>query len=109
MYAVWKSKHMIKLAKFQSQLKIFPGFLVPYIEKRKKRAAMLGGGDIGFPLLFAGVVFKELGFISYIIPVIVSISLLLLLIYGNKNKFYPAMPFLGAGCFVGYGLILLLI
>lgn len=103
--SVWKTKHMIKLAKFQSKLKVFAGLLIPY---GKKRAAILGGGDIGFPLLFAGVAMKTLGIKALIIPAIVGISLLLLLTYGDKNKFYPAMPYLAAGCFLGYGISLLL-
>ncbi|MEK6952842.1 MAG: presenilin family intramembrane aspartyl protease [Nanoarchaeota archaeon] len=127
--AVWKTKHMVKLAKFQSESKFFAGFLIPYNHFKKsvsgkeksiwkkifvntsapKRFALLGGGDIGFTLLFAGVIFAKYGLISLIIPVMASLGLLLLLILGNKNKFYPAMPFLGASCFIGYGLLLLLI
>ncbi len=109
MYSVWKSKHMVKLAKFQSKSKVFTGFLIPYMEKREQRIAMLGGGDIGFPLLFASVVMNKFGYVSLIIPFVVSFSLLLLLYFGEKNKFYPAMPFLGAGCFIGYGFVLLVI
>src|SRR3989344_7918187 len=30
MYAVWKSKHMVKLAQFQTQSNMFAGFYVPY-------------------------------------------------------------------------------
>jgi hypothetical protein len=26
---------------------------------------------------------------------------------GNKNKFYPAMPFLSVGGLIGYGIVLL--
>ena len=36
-WAVWKSKHMIKLAKFHiEKLKIFPGFLLPFISPKEK-------------------------------------------------------------------------
>lgn len=123
MYAVWKSKHMIKLAKFQSSQKMFAGLLVPYklpkgMKKVKKKAkgklvkiktAVLGGGDIGFPLIFAGVVMKQFGFWkALIIPVFVAVALFLLFYYSKKDKFYPAMPFVTIGCLVGYGLIYLL-
>jgi len=130
MIAVWKSKHMIKLAKFQTKTNVFAGLFVPYqrikkipklpkskIKKVKIRHAILGGGDIGFPLLFAGVVMKDLmlenlflvAFLkSLIIPIFVTISLFLLFVKGKKDKFYPAMPFLTIGCIAGY-LILLLI
>jgi len=129
MIAVWKSKHMIKLAKFQTASKVFAGLFIPYggkmnapapskhTTKVKVKNAILGGGDIGFPLLFAGVVMKDLmlvnsvaaGFLkTLIIPLVVSVALLILFIKGEKNKFYPAMPFLTIGCFVGYLVVLLL-
>lgn len=133
MYAVWSSKHMVKMAKFQSKSKMFAGLLIPYKPKSvagiwakkaksKKiktgmRSAILGGGDIGFPLLFAGVVMKGLmlentlfvGFIkALIIPVLVSIALFLLLIKSKEDRYYPAMPFLSIGCLAGYLIILLI-
>jgi len=85
--------------------------------KRMVKTAILGGGDIGFPLLFAGVVMKGLilengvfiGFLkTLIIPVVVSIALFLLFVKGKKDKFYPAMPILSAGCFVGYLIVWLI-
>ena len=100
MIAVWKTKHMVKLAKFQSESNIFAGLYIPY---KKNREAILGGGDIGFPLLFAGVILKEFNFTSAIIvSIITTISLFVLFMYAKKNKFYPAMPFLSAGCFIGF-------
>ena len=131
MFAVWKSKHMIKLAKFQTESKVFAGLLIPYKGKKKIkkeipkikekvptkiRKAILGGGDIGFPLIFAGIVMKKImleniaiiGFLkSLIIPFIVSIALLILFIKGEKDKFYPAMPFLSIGCIIGYLIVIL--
>lgn len=117
MIAVWKTKHMIKLAKFQAKLRLFAGLLVPYVigkigrgkkQRLKVRTAVLGGGDIGFPLLFAGVVMKTAGVKALIIPWFAALALVLLLLKGKKKRFYPAMPFLTAGCFLGY-LVLLLI
>ncbi len=104
--AVWKTKHMISLAKFQSKVKVFAGLLIPY---GKKNTAILGGGDIGFTLLFSGVVLKESNFLNaLVVATTVSIALLLLLMLSKKNRFYPAMPFLTVGCFLGYVLTLLL-
>ncbi len=121
MYAVWYSKHMIKLAKFQTKSKVFAGLFVPYtlkgikpVKKTKKklgkiRTAILGGGDIAFPLLFAGVVMKSFSFLqTLIVPVVVSISLLLLFLKSEKGKFYPAMPFLTIGCFIGFAIVYLI-
>ena len=124
--AVFKIKHMITMAKFQTDSKVFAGLLIPYkgapdIKAKKGvkvqgtvRTAILGGGDIGFPLLFAGVVMKGLmvdnglliGFLkSLIIPVFTSFALLFLLTKGKKDKFYPAMPVLSIGCLLGYAVI----
>jgi presenilin-like A22 family membrane protease len=129
-YAVWKSKHMITLAQSQAKAKIFAGLLVPYsfkgvvqsavkkpivvegkerVESKKGgkgRIAILGGGDIGFPLLFAGVILKEFGlWQSLVIPFFAAFGLGYLLWTAEKKKFYPAMPFIGAGCFLGFTVI----
>ena len=99
---------MIALAKFTTQSKVFAGLMIPYDKGRK--AAILGGGDIGFPLLFSSVILLNNSFQHAIITTIVTaIALLLLLTFSKKNKFYPAMPFISAGCFIGYFLSLLII
>src|SRR3989338_4100692 len=128
--AVRYTKYMVKLAKFQARSKVFAGLMVPYgkgkgiaaegrgiiQDKEKGRIAVLGGGDIGFPLLFAGAVMKDLmlastetiGFLkTLIIPVFVTFALLYLLITGEKDRFYPAMPYLAIGCVLGYLAILM--
>lgn len=128
--SVFRTKHMIKLAKFQSQSKVFAGLIIPYekgkiqvksrirtggVKSKSHKAALLGGGDIGFTLIFAGVVMKSLmleeyafaGFLkALIIPFFASLALLLLLWKGQENKFYPAMPVLSLGCFIGYLVVL---
>ena len=72
--------------------------------------AILGGGDIAFHLLFSGVLLKTTG--GFIAPVITTITttiaLSLLFYFGKKGKFYPAIPFIAGGCFVGYGIFQLL-
>ncbi|MEK6853463.1 MAG: presenilin family intramembrane aspartyl protease [Nanoarchaeota archaeon] len=121
-YAVWKSKHMIALAKSQAKAHIFAGLMIPYkigtgigkavkkpakgMKAGKVRTAILGGGDIGFPLIFAGVVLKEFGlWQSLIIPFGALLGLAVLLWKGDENKFYPAMPFISAGCFIALGMV----
>ncbi len=129
-YAVWKSKHMITLAESQTKAKVFAGLMIPYQmtkstikkitvkekEKRKIknvpvkiRTAILGGGDIAFPLIFAGVLLKEWGlWQSLIIPVFAALGLAVIFWKGHKDKFYPAMPFISAGCFIGLGVVWLI-
>lgn len=117
-YAVWKSRHMITLAQAQAKQKMFAGLLIPYrrvkaatsgtgpMQKIKVRTAILGGGDIGFPLIFAGVVLKEWGlWQSLVIPFFAAAGLALLLFIASEKKFYPAMPFIAAGCFLGLGVV----
>jgi len=108
--AVRKTTHMIKLAKSQSKARVFAGLLIPY----GKNVAILGGGDMGFPLLFAAVsmVSLDLGLLdwrSYIIPFCTGLMLLALFTKGEKKKFYPAMPYLSLGCFLGLGILLLVL
>lgn len=135
--AVWKTKYMIRLAKFQIQhLKIFTGFFLPYLKpkdkakieklramakrERKKgkktklkikvpvQIAALGGGDVAFPLIFAGTVLMAYGFIASLITILcATLALLFLFLFSEKGKFYPAMPFLTAGCLLGLIIILL--
>jgi presenilin-like A22 family membrane protease len=130
-YAVWKSKHMVKLANFQSQSKLFAGLMIPYKakdfrkinnhenkktenkikNKKSGNIAILGGGDIAFPLLFSGVIMKFLAEQGYsylnsflganLIILGSAIALTFLFIKSEKGKFYPAMPFISAGCFIG--------
>jgi len=135
MIAVWKTKHMIRLAKYHiNELKIFPGFMVPYIRakdrikiqrmralakkekgrKGKKKGirinvemAILGGGDIAFSLIFAGTILLAFGWLAAAITTLCTTLALALLMFFGKRKPYPAMPFLSAGCFLGLAIILL--
>ena len=121
MYAVWHSGFMQKMAKYQlEKIKVFSGFLIPYRGKKEKgivkstkeskrdpkkkikvNVAILGGGDVVFPILLAGVVLAAWGILaSLIIAIGSTISLALLLYNSEKGKFYPAMPFISTGCLI---------
>jgi presenilin-like A22 family membrane protease len=120
MWAVWKSKHMVTMAKFQTESKIFAGFLIPYKPEKHvavsrpksdsrpaittQKTAILGGGDVAFPLLFTGVMLKiTASFIPALIIVITTTIALAILFYkGQKDTFYPAMPFITMGCLSGF-------
>ena len=73
--------------------------------KRKKirvNVAILGGGDVVFTIIAAGVMLKTLGLLSAFFVVIgAAIGLGYLLLHSEKKKFYPAMPFITAGILVG--------
>lgn len=144
MYAVWKSKHMVKMARFTTDANVFPGLIIPYkkengktkiISKKFKshkeheekktgkkaqgKTGILGGGDVVFPMLFAGTVMMDLitkGYTTQVafgyslsIVIFSAIALFSLFYYSKKDKFYPAMPFVSVGCFIGYGVMLLLL
>ena len=123
MYAVWKAGFMQKMAKYQIKtLRIFSGFFVPYLgnkereiirdakrsnskklknKKIKVNVAILGGGDIVFPIILAGVVLRTLGFIpALMISIGATLALAYLFYISEKGKFYPAMPFISLGCFI---------
>ncbi|MBT4174278.1 hypothetical protein HOC80_04700 [archaeon] len=106
--AVCKTKHMVEMAQSQEKAKVFAGLLVPY----GKNTAILGGGDIGFPLLFSGVVMTHFGlglfdWQVYLIPIFSGLGLLYLFLWGDGKKFYPAMPFITVGCLIALGLVFL--
>jgi len=130
-WAVWRSEFMQKMAKYQiNKLKFFTGFFVPYagkkqrakikqlkqkyktqkaLDKHFKKAkikinlAILGGGDVIFPIITAGVFYKVYASIwpALIITISATLALLTLFIMARKGKFYPAMPFLTIGMYLG--------
>jgi len=133
MWAVWHSGIMQKMAKYQiDKLNVFSGFFVPYADKKtrqkikllkgklkdkkisKKNAkmkkfkinvAILGGGDIIFPIIAAGVMLKTLGFMSSIFVIIgATLGVGYLFFFADKKKFYPAMPYITSGIFLGMAL-----
>ena len=124
MWAVWHSGIMQKMAKYQiDKLKIFSGFFVPYysqsvknriskwkktlkkseLEKKKIKisVAILGGGDIVFPIITAGVMLRTFGIYSSLLVILgATLGLAYLFFFAKKKKFYPAMPFITAGIFL---------
>ena len=146
MFAVWKSKHMVSLARFQLDSGRFAGFNISYntnkngpskkevnannkarpdirpISNNKSaktnntneekpvnkgyRSAILGGGDVAFPLLYSSALLMAIGWNYAIASTIgASIGLAILLYYSVKDRFYPAMPFIAVGCFAGAAMV----
>ena len=120
MVAVWKTKHMVSLAKFQASSGAFAGLSIPYNTSNisgkvtKKRFgkfsnAILGGGDIGFSLMFSGAIMKYFGMIpALIVSFFAATALFVLFVFAKKGKFYPAMPFITIGCIIGLLVVKLL-
>jgi presenilin-like A22 family membrane protease len=141
MWAVWKVGIMQKMAKFQmEELRIFGGFLIPSVSKKVKdqirkikekykgkkipkkvkqrkfkvNLAILGGGDIIFPIITAGVFMRAfpqqaLFGIAGLIPALFIIGgalagLTFLFFITKKERAYPAMPYISVGIFIGMAL-----
>lgn len=120
-YAVWHAGFMQKMARYQiEKLRIFSGFFIPYIGKQgrvalakaktagikdkkvKAHVAILGGGDVVFPIITAGVVLNVWGLIPALLVTLGATLALTYLFYtSEKGKYYPAMPFITVGCFIG--------
>lgn len=131
MWAVWKSGIMQKMAKYQmDELKVFGGLMIPYLSKAQKKKvkklrtikkqdpkkfkkdhgevkikvnmAILGGGDVVFPIITAGVMLVNFGFWPALFVILgATIGLSYLLFFASPKKFYPAMPFITGGIFLG--------
>ncbi|MEI6850045.1 MAG: hypothetical protein WCK29_03325, partial [archaeon] len=129
--AVWHSGVMQKMAKYQIKtLKIFSGFFIPYLGKKERdmvnqaklsksmklknkkikvNIALLGGGDIVFPMILAGVVLRTLDWQhALLIPFGALLGLAYLFYRSEKGKFYPAMPFITVGCFIALAIAYLI-
>ena len=128
-WAVWKSGIMQKMAKFQmEELKIFGGLLIPSVSKKvrdqikkikqkykgkkipaklkkkkfKINLAILGGGDIIFPIITAGVFLRTFGLIpALFVTAGAFTALTYLFTITKKGKSYPAMPYITTGIFIG--------
>jgi len=129
MWAVWQSGIMQKMAKFQmEELKIFGGFLIPstsqkvrlqiakikqkyknkkipsLLKKKKFKVnlAILGGGDVIFPIITAGVFMQAYGLIPALFIIGGALAgLIFLFAITKKGKAYPAMPYISVGIFLG--------
>jgi presenilin-like A22 family membrane protease len=137
-WAVWKSGIMQKMASFQiNNVGVFGGFFLPYAGRKMKEKinllkekynnkipmkiakkhglkinlAILGGGDIIFPIIAAGVFLKTFSSIyaSLIVILFATLGLLYIFLFGKKKKPYPAMPYLTAGLLIGMAVARLLL
>lgn len=126
-YAVWHAGFMQKMARYQiEKLRLFSGFFIPYVSKEHRLAlqkaknsgkrakkvpvhvGILGGGDVVFPIILAGVILPVFGLAAALtVSIGATLALGLLFYFSEKGKFYPAMPFISAGCFLALLLIYL--
>jgi presenilin-like A22 family membrane protease len=98
--AVYKTKHMQKIASEMVKYDSILAFLVPKtlrelkspLGKSKERLFVLGGGDIVFPLLLSASLIKEDVLSSFIVAVFSLIGLYFSFWIFYKKSFKSAMP-----------------
>jgi presenilin-like A22 family membrane protease len=121
-WAVWKSGVMQKMAKYQMEkVGILAGFLIPHASRKVKeqirlkgrtaskkiriQLAILGGGDVAFPLVTAGVFLRAFGIIPALFVIFGAfLGLGILMFISQKKKFYPAMLFITPAILIGLGI-----
>lgn len=101
--AVWKIKNMQKMALGLLDAGIPAGIMIPkkkpiVVEGRKIDVALLGYGDVMVIIAVGGVLMPEFG----IWPIVGMYAAIIYLFFASsKKKFYPAVPYLLAGCLLG--------
>jgi len=114
-YTNKKQRAKIKLIK-QKALKLKNKDKEKFLEKEFKKSkikinlAILGGGDVIFPLITAGVFYVAFQSIIPALIIIASaaVGLLTLFLMARKGKFYPAMPFITIAIYLGMAIIFLM-
>jgi len=105
--AVFKTKHMVKMAKAIVKQKLAFTFAIP----TKKHVFQLGGGDLVMPLVFTISVLREFGLGNALFVMFFSM-LALMALFGylvkRPGKAYPALPPVTIGAITGFMLSILL-
>ena len=124
-WAVWHSGIMQKMVKYQiKEMGVMTGFFVPYVSKKVKQqikkwkqtlskkqmekkkikigVAILGGGDVVFPIIAAGVMLKTLGLgAALLVTLGATLGLAYIFFMSKKRRYYPAMLFITPGILLG--------
>lgn len=114
-WAVFKTKHMVKMAKAMLKRKIIFGLVVPqkpsYFGKKINQAKpgkefiFLGGGDLAFPLILATAALKQSLISAVLVASFAMLGLLglqLSWIASGKRQPLPALPPLALASILGY-------
>ena len=99
--AVFKTKHMVKMAKAIIKQKLAFTFAIP----TKKHLFQLGGGDLVMPMVFTISVLREFGLLNALFVMFFSmLSLTIFFAWLSKKpgKAYPALPPVTIGALFGF-------
>ncbi len=93
------SKKSVKLesngSKAKVKLKHINDSIIKDAENKSEiRTAILGGGDVAFPMLFTSFLSVHYGIKYGIFALIGALIGLSLVFFRSKNKFYPALPYI---------------
>ncbi|MGM0439034.1 MAG: presenilin family intramembrane aspartyl protease [Patescibacteria group bacterium] len=119
--AVYKTKHMVKMATEMIKTKAIMGLIIPFSfsglldnleDKNKKEFMVLGGGDLAFPLFLVSSItltygVKEALFLVFFSSLGLFISFYLFLSQ-KKQKPIPALPPIALSSLIGYLLLTLI-
>ena len=113
--AVYKTKHMVKMAKAMIEAKAMPGLILPQRFSEVKaslkevkmggRFLVLGSGDIIFPLLLVSSLVPEGILKSFVVAVFATIGLLFsiwIFVSQKTRKPIPALPPIALFSILGY-------
>jgi len=119
--AVYKTKHMVKMATEMIESKAILGFVIPQQASGFKGDLkelkiggpnlILGGGDIAFPLLFCTSLLNQSLLFSLIVAVFSIIGLFfsfLIFKFQKERKAIPALPPIALFCILGYLITLII-
>ena len=120
--AVYKTKHMVKIAKEMVESGTFFGLISPFnlfdfltstkeVATKKEKFLILGGGDVALPLLFS-VSMLEFGISKSFLVALFSlfglIANFLVFIKQKERKPIPALPLISLFSIIGYFFVLIL-
>jgi presenilin-like A22 family membrane protease len=110
-WAVWKAKTMQKMAISFLKRSVIPGIAIAKKNaehlKIEKRFGILGGGDLFFLVLVPLSFYKTDVLMTYATMAGLFGGLVFLFFFAKKKAFYPALPFMFVGMFVGAALRML--
>ncbi len=101
--AVFKTKHMVTMAKEITKQKLAFTMAIP----TQKHLFQLGGGDLVMPLMFTIAVLREFGLVTAIATMAGSMIVLVLFfawLFQRPGKAYPALPPVTLGAILGWSL-----
>ncbi len=119
--AVYKTKHMVKMATEMIKTKAIMGLIIPFSfsglldnlnKKKKKEFMVLGGGDLAFPLFLVSSVTITYGLFEALILILFSsfglFASFYLFISQKTTRPIPALPPIALFSIIGFIIILLI-